>query len=157
MALSFFTSRRSSNISLAGPRNLVLDRLIARAQADGHIIVAAAGNGGPTAAPAYPAALPDVIAVTAVDSRGRVYRQANQGSYVRFAALGVAVPVAAPGGGTAPRSGTSFASPHIAARLGRCVLASARASAQCINQLDRQAIDLGSNGRDPVYGVGLIL
>lgn len=145
------------NISLAGPRNIVLDQLIARAQADGHIIVAAAGNGGPTAPPAYPAALPDVVAVTAVDVRGRVYRQANQGSYVRFSALGVAVPVAAPSGQVAPRSGTSFASPHVAALLGRCALRSRRATAECISQLDRQAIDLGTTGRDPVYGVGVII
>ena len=145
------------NISLAGPRNMVLDQLIARSQANGHIIVAAAGNGGPTAPPAYPAALPDVVAVTAVDSRGRVYRQANQGSYVRFSALGVAIAVAAPGGGTAPRSGTSFASPHVAAEIGRCTLRAARAPAQCVRQLERQAIDLGISGRDPVYGVGLIL
>jgi hypothetical protein len=145
------------NISLAGPRNMVLDQLIARSQANGHIIVAAAGNGGPTAPPAYPAALPDVVAVTAVDSRGRVYRQANQGSYVRFSALGVAIAVAAPGGGTAPRTGTSFASPHVAAAIGRCTLRAGRAPAQCVGQLERQAIDLGSSGRDPVYGVGLIL
>lgn len=145
------------NISLAGPRNLVLDQLIARSQANGHIIVAAAGNGGPTAPPAYPAALADVVAVTAVDSRGRVYRQANQGSYVRFSALGVAIPVAAPGGGTAPRTGTSFASPHVAAEIGRCTLRAGRAPAQCVRQLERQAIDLGTSGRDPVYGVGLIL
>lgn len=145
------------NISLAGPRNIVLDQLIARAQADGHIIVAAAGNGGPTAPPAYPAALPDVVAVTAVDVRGRVYRQANQGSYVRFSALGVAVPVAAPSGQVAPRSGTSFASPHVAALLGRCALRNRRATAECISQLDRQAIDLGTTGRDPIYGVGVII
>lgn len=145
------------NISLAGPRNIVLDQLIARAQADGHIIVAAAGNGGPTAPPAYPAALPDVVAVTAVDTRGRIYRQANQGSYVRFSALGVAVPVAAPGGGTAPRTGTSFASPHVAAQLGRCALRSTRAPSRCVSQLESQAVDLGATGRDPVYGVGVIL
>ena len=144
------------NISLAGPRNAVLDRLIGRAQADDHIIVAAAGNGGPTAAPAYPAALPGVVAVTAVDARGRVYRHANQGSYIRFAALGVGISVAAPSGTVSPRTGTSFSSPHIAALLGHCVVRSRIAGGVCIGQLDQRAIDRGVIGRDAIYGVGIV-
>ena len=41
------------------------------------ILVAAAGNAGPYAEPLYPAALVGVVAVTAVDDRNRIYRQAN--------------------------------------------------------------------------------
>lgn len=144
------------NISLTGPRNLILDRLIARIGAIGHVIVAAAGNGGPTAPPAYPAALPNVVAVTAVDSAGRVYRHANQGSYIAVAARGVGIPAAAPGGGVALVTGTSFAAPHVAAILARCARQVSARNSSCVQSLLRTARDLGVPGRDPVYGVGVI-
>ncbi len=145
------------NISLAGPRNAVLDRLIRKASANGHVIIAAAGNGGPSAPPAYPAALPDVIAVTAVDKKLRVYRYANQGGYVRVAAMGVDVAVAAPGEANINQSGTSFATPHIAAWMARCVgTKSPSARQNCIRKLEKSARDLGAPGRDPVYGFGFI-
>ncbi|HEX8641100.1 MAG TPA: S8 family serine peptidase [Allosphingosinicella sp.] len=144
------------NISLSGPRNLILDRLIGRTIAAGHIVVAAAGNGGPAAPPAYPAALPGVVAVTAVDSRNRIYRYANRGPYVRLAALGVGVPAAAGAGALAPHSGTSFAAPRVAARLARCARRVVPSNAGCVAALEREAIDLGAPGRDPIYGAGVI-
>ena len=144
------------NISLAGPRNAVLDALFARALANGHVIVAAAGNGGPSAPPAYPAALDGVVAVTAVDAQHHIYRYANRGDYVRVSAIGVAVPTAAPGGMQAMQSGTSFAAPHIAARLARCATRITTSNSHCITAMERTAIDLGVPGRDPIYGLGLI-
>lgn len=144
------------NISLAGPRNLILDRVIARVLAAGHIVVAAAGNEGPASPPAYPAALSGVIAVTAVDERNRVYRYANRGPYIRVAARGVGVPAATPDGRLAPHSGTSFAAPHVAAVLARCARRVSTANAGCVAAMERDAVDLGDPGRDPVYGVGLV-
>lgn len=145
------------NISLAGPRNRILDALVRKASNMGHIIVAAAGNGGPTAPPAYPAALPDVVAVTAVDKELRVYRYANQGRYVRVAALGVDVTAAAPGGKSSRQSGTSFATPHVAAWMARCTGGkSPSARSKCLKRLETEARDLGEPGRDNVYGFGYI-
>lgn len=144
------------NMSLAGPRNLILDRVVARVLGSGQIIVAAAGNSGPTAPPAYPAAQPDVVGVTAVDSRGRVYRYANRGAYIDVAALGVGVPAAAPGGWITPHSGTSFAAPHVAVILARCARPSSQSNSACIGAMERRARDLGQPGRDPVYGAGLV-
>lgn len=143
------------NISLAGPRNAVLDTLVHRAAVRGTVIVAAAGNGGPAAPPAYPAALPDVVAVTAVDSTRRIYRYANRGSYVRLATYGVRVEVEFGGGGTTQLSGTSFAAPRVAARIASCIAAGTGPQA-CIRRLEDAADDLGSPGRDEVYGFGLI-
>jgi subtilisin family serine protease len=142
------------NISLAGPRNAMLDRVVARAIAKGHVIVAAAGNGGPAAAPAYPGATKGVVAATAVDGTNHVYRYANQGDYVFIAAPGVGVPAAAPDGTLAAYSGTSFASPIVAASIARCKGRSG--SAACIDNIRASAIDLGAPGKDPVYGWGLI-
>lgn len=142
------------NISLSGPRNAILDRLVQRTIANGTVIVAAAGNGGPTAPPAYPAALRNVIAVTAVDRNNRVYRYANQGRHIAVAARGVDEPAARPGGGIMRYSGTSFATPHVAAWMARCM--SDRGAGACSASLRREAHDLGEPGYDPVYGHGLV-
>lgn len=144
------------NMSLAGPRNLILDRVIASVLGSGQIIVAAVGNNGPTAPPAYPAAQPSVVGVTAVDRRGRVYRYANRGAYIDVSALGVGVPAAAPGGQIAPHSGTSFAAPHVAVVLARCARKVSKSNSACIGAMERRARDLGQPGRDPVYGAGLV-
>jgi Subtilase family len=145
------------NISLAGPRNAMLDRVVQRALAKGHLIVAAAGNGGPAAAPAYPAAIPGVIAATAVDGNGRIYRYANQGDYVFVAAPGVGVAAASIDGKIATFSGTSFAAPVVAASLASCGSRARNAVAgACIDRLRREARDVGAPGRDPVYGYGVI-
>ena len=71
---------RVLNMSFAGPSDSLLEESIKRAAAKGAITVAAAGNGGPQAAPAYPAAYPGVIAVTAIDVDDRLYsaRQPRQ-------------------------------------------------------------------------------
>ncbi len=132
------------NMSLSGPRNSVLDRLVQRTISGGTVIVAAAGNGGPTAPPAYPAALRNVVAVTAVDRNNRVYRYANQGDYISVAARGVNEPAARVGGGIARYSGTSYATPHIAAWMARCMDGSAVST--CVASLRREARDLGEPG-----------
>ncbi len=145
------------NISLAGPRNAILDKLISGISRRGYVVVAAAGNGGPRAAPAYPAALADVVAVTAVDRNSRVYRYANQGRYITVASVGVDISAAKAGGGSASYSGTSFATPHVAAWMARCAgSASVSVRNNCIKRLQESALDLGEPGKDPIYGYGLI-
>ncbi|MEQ1493570.1 MAG: S8 family serine peptidase, partial [Terricaulis sp.] len=104
------------NISIEGPRNPILESIVAEAARNGHVIVAAAGNGGPLAHPAYPGAYDGVVAVTAVDANGRAYIRANRGEYISFAALGVDVPVDAQDGNVSV-TGTSFAAPLVAAQL----------------------------------------
>ncbi len=145
------------NVSLSGAANPVLADAIARLAARGHVIVAAAGNDGPAAPPAFPAAYPGVVAVTAVDEKLGVYRYANRGSYIAFAARGVDVVGLAPDGGTRIVSGTSFAAPSVAIRLASMVKAPDPAAARAaLTSLAREARDLGAPGRDPVFGAGLI-
>jgi subtilisin family serine protease len=146
------------NISIAGPRNALVDRVIAMATARGHIIVAAAGNGGPNAPAAYPAASPGAVAVTAIDRAGRVYLNANRGSYIVMSAIGVGIGAEAPDGYLRPHSGTSFAAPFVAASLARCqVLVDWSRSQACLRQMESRARDLGSPGRDHIYGFGLLV
>src|SRR4029077_15575453 len=71
----------------------------------------AAGNAGPDAPPAYPGALPEVIAVTAIDRDGAVFPEANRGDYIAVAAPGVSIWVPGPDGEGRHQTGTSFAAP----------------------------------------------
>jgi hypothetical protein len=143
------------NMSLAGPPNEVLERVITRALERGHVIVAAVGNAGPAAPPQYPAAYSGVIGVTAVDRDGRIYRRAGRGDHVDLAALGVDVLVAE-GAAYAPQTGTSFAAPFVSAALAASLPSpDAAQAASALDALRRQALDVGPPGRDPVFGDGV--
>jgi len=145
------------NISLTGPANPVVSRMVQRLQAKGMVLVAAAGNDGPAAPPVFPAAYAGVVAVTAVDDHSLPYRYANRGDYVMFAARGVAVRVAGASGSYQTVSGTSFASPAVAALLARTLTSPDPLKAsKAVAGLGSRAVDLGAPGRDPVFGLGLI-
>jgi len=158
-ALDWLAARKVPviNISLSGPRNPAVAKAIARIAGQGHIIVAAAGNDGPAAPPVFPGAYEGVVGVTAVDAQDRVYRYANRGGYVDFAARGVAVAAIDDKGALRDATGTSFASPIVAARLAaRLRTPDTAASRRAVQALEGEARDLGPRGRDPIYGVGLI-
>ncbi|MFN0219213.1 MAG: S8 family serine peptidase [Hyphomicrobium sp.] len=104
---------RVINMSFAGPEDLLLGKAIDAAITRGIVVVAAAGNGGPEAKPAYPAAFPNVIAVTATDASDATYAQANRGAYIAVAAPGVDIIAAAPKGAYDISSGTSLAAAHV--------------------------------------------
>jgi hypothetical protein len=150
---------RVINLSLAGPPNTVLQEAIARLVAEeGIVIVAAAGNGGPRAEPAYPAAYDGVIAVTAVDPGDGVYRRAQQGDYVDLAAPGVEVWTAASISGARSKTGTSFAVPFVTAAAALVLQGNpALTPAEVEARLAAGARDLGDPGRDPVYGHGAVM
>jgi subtilisin family serine protease len=104
------------NLSLVGPYDdVVHNRIEALSKHGGVVFVAAAGNGGPEAPPGYPAAYPEVIAVTAVDSSAKGYTSANRGSYINVAAPGVRIWTALPDSHEGMLSGTSFAAPFVTA------------------------------------------
>ena len=142
------------NISLAGPPNRLLEAALARVSERDVMVLAAAGNGGPMADPMYPAAYDSVVAVTAVDRDGKVFRLANRGDYLDIAAPGVDLRHALAGGGYAASSGTSFAVPFAATAAARLVQVSP--GQDVLAQLFDGARDLGPPGRDDIYGYGLI-
>ena len=76
------------NMSLAGPENAALGRAVSAAAGRGVVLVAASGNERRSHV-AWPAAAPEVIAVTAVDAARRRFRLANTGVEIEFAAPGV--------------------------------------------------------------------
>jgi Subtilase family len=145
------------NLSFGGPRNRILEAAVLRVEQLGIEVVAAAGNGGAGAPPAYPAAQPGVVAVTAVDAKLQPYAHANHGDYIAFSAPGVDVWAAAPGGGGSYESGTSYAAPFATAVFAAVKAAQPAAAPAALAQaLAARAKDLGAPGRDPVFGWGLI-
>jgi len=104
---------RVVNMSFVGPADPALHRMLAAAYAKDMVLIAAAGNAGPDAAPFYPAADPDVIAVTASDSHDGLFKMANRGAYIAVAAPGVDILALAPGDAYQITTGTSVAAAHV--------------------------------------------
>jgi len=145
------------NISLVGPANSLLEQVVRIVTARGHIVVAAVGNDGPSAPPLYPAAYPEVIAVTGVDGHQRVLIEACRGKHVDFAAPGADMAAAGLNTEFALVRGTSFAAPIAAGLFARQLMEVNRAhAASAVAALTSQAVDLGPRGPDKVYGNGLV-
>lgn len=146
------------NMSLGAADDQVLATVIKKAQAAGTTIVAAAGNGGPQAAPSYPAAYPGVIGVTAIDARRGLYTRANRGSYIAIAAPGVDVwvPISSEAGKGKYMSGTSFAAPFVAGAVARSIATSGAQAAgtPLLKNLCAKAFNLGTAQQDT--GCGLL-
>ncbi|MDW3224432.1 MAG: S8 family serine peptidase [Paracoccaceae bacterium] len=148
---------RFVNLALAGPYNKLLDLAVDRAVARGLVLVAAVGNDGPEVDPLYPAGFDGVIAVTAVDAEGRIYRNAVRGPHVDVAAPGVDVLVTSSQNARFV-TGTSIATPLITARLAADPgLATARNVSDVRARLAVTSAELGPAGRDPMFGYGLAL
>lgn len=145
------------NVSLEGPDTKVLEIVTRRLIQAGVAVVAAAGNEGPEGPAVFPAAYPQVVAVTAVDRYRQVYARANHGAYVDLAAPGVGVWTTDPSGNGVLEEGTSFAAPFVTAAIGRWMSDRPRSSPlDAAEALKRAARDLGAPGMDPVYGAGLL-
>ncbi|MFT3968666.1 MAG: S8 family serine peptidase, partial [Sphingobium sp.] len=143
------------SISLAGPDNMLLARAVAACAARGMTIVAAVGNDGPAAPPAYPASYPGVIAVTGVDGRDRPLIEAGRAAHLDYAAPGADMKAMDANGRWRAVRGTSFAAPLVAARAAAMKDAGQR-GAGLLAALDREARDLGPKGADRLYGRGLL-
>jgi hypothetical protein len=145
------------NVSLVGPKNAMLERVIGDLIDRGYVVVAAVGNDGPAAPPLYPASYPHVVGVTAVDAHNRVLVEAARGSQVMFASPGADLAAAGTEHAYAAVRGTSFAAPFVAALLASGLAAPSSADATAaIEALAKTAIDLGPPGRDLTYGFGLV-
>lgn len=137
-------------VSLVGPNNALLSRAIASASAKGVVVVAAVGNDGPAAPPAYPASYPSVVAVTGVDGRNRALIEAGRALHLDYAAPGADIVGVDARGRAKKLRGTSFAAPLVAARIAASGGANWRA------KVDGEARDLGKKGHDDTYGRGLV-
>ena len=140
-------------ISLVGPRNALLSRAVALAEDKGLTIVAAVGNDGPAAPPAFPASYPGVLAITGVDADDKVLVEAGRALHLDYAAPGADLLAATVGSSAAPVRGTSFATAFAAGRLAALTTTDPVTGRRA---LDREAVDLGEKGPDSDYGLGLV-
>ena len=148
---------RIVNLSFAGPSDVLLAAGLTAAREKGMVLIAAAGNGGPKAGPAYPAAHPAVIAVTATDPTDAIYESANRGAYVALSAPGVDILTAAPGETYAQFSGTSFAAAQVTGVAALLLQRAPQLSPDAVRKiLTNTARDLGKPGRDDIFGAGLV-
>ncbi len=144
-------------LAWSGRADPLLTALIEASVSHGICVVAAAGNGGQTAPVSFPANLPQVLAVSAVDGKLRPYRYASRGAEIDGVAVGVDQLVAVPSGYRA-MSGTSMAAAFVGGMLARTQeCASAHAPAAMRVRMTRDARDLGAKGPDPVSGAGLLM
>ncbi len=147
---------RVINMSFAGPSDPAIRRSLEAARKKGIVLVAAAGNEGAKSAPLYPAADPNVIAVSATDADDKLFEQSNRGSYIAVAAPGAQIMVAIPDGGYEVSSGTSHAAAVVS---GIVALMLERTPGMTPDQargvLLATAKDLGAPGHDPMFGAGL--
>ncbi|HET9315117.1 MAG TPA: S8 family serine peptidase, partial [Vicinamibacteria bacterium] len=168
------------NLSLGGPDNSVsLQQAVDRAVQAGVTVVAAAGNDG-VGRVDFPAALPNVIAVGAVDGRKELAPYSN---------FGAQIDVVAPGGDSRRDDdrdglrdavyqqmpdpafveigrydvfdyfglqGTSMATPHVAALAALLYSQGITQPAAVQAAIEQTAEDLGASGRDDRFGHGLI-
>ena len=145
------------NLSIAGGDNKVVRKAFAVAKSQNLLLIAAVGNWGRSDKPAYPAAYSHVVAVTATKGAELVYSHANSGSYVDFAAPGVGIYTALPGGGGKLQSGTSFATPYITVMAAILSKAGKTPTANDLRKLLSTATrDLGKPGKDNIFGYGSV-
>ncbi|MFO7642227.1 MAG: S8 family serine peptidase [Candidatus Competibacteraceae bacterium] len=167
------------NLSLGGPGfSANFQEVFERARAAGAVLVAAAGNQA-TGTPFYPAAYPDVIAVSAVDINKQRAPYSNFGPWIDVAAPGgdtrrdvngdgkpdgVLSTSASDSSGTLVNDytflqGTSMAAPHVAGVIALMKSAAPNLTPQDVADLlvgGALTDDLGPPGKDDSYGHGLI-
>ncbi|MEK3683369.1 S8 family peptidase [Paenibacillus sp. FSL R10-2736] len=120
------------------------------------VIVSASGNDN-TERPGYPAAYEEVIAVAATNSTGERASFSNYGDYIDVAAPGESIASTYPDNQYAALSGTSMASPHVAALAGLVRSLNPELSNKEVTELlTSNAVDLGDAGHDKYYGWGQV-
>lgn len=152
------------NMSLGTSSNVLsFQEAIQRVNATGIVQVAAAGNSG--GAVIYPAAYPEVIAVSATDSTDTIASWSSRGPEVDLAAPGVSIYSTYKGQTYKTLSGTSMAAPHVTGTAALVLTQTAKCdtdlSGVCSptevqQRLETTARDLGSGGKDNLYGSGLV-
>jgi subtilisin family serine protease len=143
------------NMSFAGPKDALIERGIAALACKGIVMVAAAGNAGAKSPPLYPAANANVIAISATDAQDKLFTASNRGGYIAVAAPGVDLFLPAPEEKYQITSGTSFSAAYVSGLAGLMLERNPALKPEELRTiLMKTARDLGSPGRDDLFGAG---
>jgi len=152
-----------ANISIAGPDSPVLKDACDAAYHAGLLLVAAGGNTR-SGDVLYPAGYDSVIAVSAADQSDLPAWFSPMDAEVELMAPGVEIASTTAGGEYDLLSGTSQAAPHVTA-VAALMMSGQQVDANqdgLVSNLDirlrlqQSALDLGDEGRDELYGFGLV-
>ena len=143
------------NLSLGGTlSSTTLKSAVSYAWNKGSVLIAAAGNNGSSTA-VYPAAYPNVVAVSATTPSDTLASFSSYGSFVDLSAPGQDITMPWINSGYVTISGTSFSSPLTA---GVAALALSRnpalSNAQIASLLTANTDDIGAVGYDTFFGAG---
>ena len=152
------------NLSLSGGHDPAMQTAIEYAQSKNIVVVAAAGNTGclasaPATYPAtYPAAYPGVVGVGSIDKGLTVSSFSSCGNWVDVVAPGGSITSTWTGSGYSTISGTSMATPYVAALAAMSIAKTGESyqASQVETLIQAKAGDLGATGRDDKYGYGLV-
>src|SRR5262249_1346820 len=148
---------RIINMSFAGPYDPLLQVAMKNAAAKGVVLIAPAGNLGPKSPPLYPAADPNVIAVTATDENDKLFPGSVRGPQIAIAAPGVDVMVPAPADSYQLTTGTSVAAAHVSGVAALLIERYPNVDAATVLEvLTATAKKLGTKDHDDEFGWGLI-
>ncbi len=143
-----------TNTTLVGPTDIEL--AINYAWSKGALIIAAAGNSG-TNSLDYPASLPNVVSVGAVDQTGTRASFSNYANGLQLTAPGVQI-LTLDGGGGSPHylSGTSLATPFVSGVAALLLsLDPSLTNVELWNVLNQTAVP-PTGGYSPQYGWGVV-
>ncbi|WP_309386130.1 S8 family peptidase [Cerasicoccus frondis] len=147
------------NLSLGGWGDTpAIRNAVAYATDKGVVIVAAVGNDRLDQI-TYPAAYPDVIAVTSVDAglHWAEYPNAGlRGEWPDIAAPGVGLPAAYNDNDNILFSGTSAATPVVSAAIAAYMSETGSSAVEAADVVLKQASDRGEPGSDPFLGDGVL-
>lgn len=150
-----------ATMSLEGPDSITLHNAVDNAYNSGVLLVAAGGNnnGGSVL---YPGAYGSVIAVSATDANDQIAGFSSVGPEIELAAPGVNI-YSTVRGGYAYMSGTSMAAPHVTGDAALIystnfpdVNGDGLRNNKDVRELLHNAKDLGTAGKDNMFGYGLV-
>lgn len=143
------------NLSLGGRgQSAAMDAVITRAEQAGILVLAAAGNGGSPNV-GTPANGPDAVAVAAHDQQGNKANFSDYGPEIETAGAGVRILSFLPNNQEGEYSGTSMATPSVAALAAIIASCYPEMDADAVkNILFTRAFDPAPEGRDDFTGHG---
>jgi thermitase len=140
------------SMSIGGPKDDALNKVLTDAYSRGTLLIAAAGNDGDDT-PNYPAFHPDVMSVGSIDANGKRSSFSNCNSDVEIAAPGRDIWSTFPGNAYGSISGTSMATPHVSGVAAMLMSEKGLSAAQTRSTLKSSA--QGSGGCNSIGVVNL--